>query len=427
MQVPLPTDWPELTKLAYLQAIALAHRALTYTRALAENSRLPRVRLAAENARLQSEVAMLKEEMRLKDARMASIEARRRPRYTPVQRFAILALKAPRHWNASECARHFQLTAFTIAKWVREAGKAEDGPLLDHGPVNRYPDFVARLVHELKRLFPSMGRRRIADTLCRAGLHLASSTVKRMLDKPVPKPPTLPMPPVAASSRGPLKSKRPNDIWHVDLTVAPTLLGWWTPWFPRSLVPLWPFCWWVVVVMDHKSRRALELRAFRQQPSAEQVLGVLDAAVVENGRPRDIVTDQGSQFQKLYRAWCKARGIRYRYGAIGKHGSIAVIERFIRSLKYEHLKLRALPLANAPMQAALTLYGDWYNEHRPHQGLKGATPNEIYFQRQPARDGPRFEPRPRLRADALEPRASLHVVTVEGHPHLPVVELKTAA
>ena len=37
------------------------------------------------------------------------------------------------------------------------------------------------VVCRLKVLFPSMGRKRIAQTLTRAGLHLSASTVGRML------------------------------------------------------------------------------------------------------------------------------------------------------------------------------------------------------------------------------------------------------
>src|SRR5206468_5068027 len=31
---------------------------------------------------------------------------------------------------------------------------------------------------------------------------------------------------------------------------VPTSLGFWAPWLPCSLPPIWPFCWWVAVVVD---------------------------------------------------------------------------------------------------------------------------------------------------------------------------------
>jgi hypothetical protein len=58
------------------------------------NSRIARVRLAAENDRLKSALAQAREEIRIKDARMAAIEPGRRPHYPPPERLAILALRA---------------------------------------------------------------------------------------------------------------------------------------------------------------------------------------------------------------------------------------------------------------------------------------------------------------------------------------------
>jgi hypothetical protein len=40
-----------------------------------------------------------------------------------------------------------------------------------------------------------------------------------------------------------------------------------------------------------------------------------------------------------------------------------------------------------------SLYFVWYNYHRPHQGLAGCTPDEVYFHREPANEKRRFEPR----------------------------------
>ena len=49
-----------------LHAIALAHYAIVYARAWAADSINTRVRLSAENDRLQEECALLREELRIK-------------------------------------------------------------------------------------------------------------------------------------------------------------------------------------------------------------------------------------------------------------------------------------------------------------------------------------------------------------------------
>ncbi len=80
---------------------ALAHVALTRTRSWCADSRLGRVRLRGRVDRLEQEVALLREELRIKDARLARIPAHERPRYPPHERLAILALRAARGWNAA--------------------------------------------------------------------------------------------------------------------------------------------------------------------------------------------------------------------------------------------------------------------------------------------------------------------------------------
>ena len=85
-------------KSAVLHAIALAHYAIVFARAWAADSINARVRLAAENDRLHEECALLREELRLKDHRIAQIAPQRRPHYGPHERMAILELRAARGW-----------------------------------------------------------------------------------------------------------------------------------------------------------------------------------------------------------------------------------------------------------------------------------------------------------------------------------------
>jgi hypothetical protein len=95
-------------------------------------------------------------------------------------------------------------------------------------PVTRFPDFVRYLVQRLSVLCASMGKVKIAQVLCRAGLHLNSATVARMLAKP----PTWAPAPVAQSVTRIVTAKRPNHAWQVDLTTVPICSGFWTTWSP---------------------------------------------------------------------------------------------------------------------------------------------------------------------------------------------------
>jgi len=56
--------------------------------------------------------------------------------------------------------------------------------------------------------------------------------------------------------------------------------------------------------------------------------------------PRHLITDRGREFTaRSFRRGCRRAGIRQRFGAIGKHGSIALVERCIRTLKDEGVRL----------------------------------------------------------------------------------------
>ena len=112
--------------------------------------------------------------------------------------------------------------------------------------------------------------------------------------------------------------------------------------------------------------------------------------------PKYLVCDKGKQFwNPVFKRWCERRNIRPRYGAVGKRGSIALIERFIKSLKDEWLRRITVPFRLGSMRTELSIYFAWFNEHRPHQSLGGRTPLEVYEGSAPANEMPRLEPRER--------------------------------
>jgi transposase InsO family protein len=236
-------------------------------------------------------------------------------------------------------------------------------------------------------------------------------------------------------------SKYRNHLWQMDLTVVPIGSGLWTMWQPFSLPQCWPFSWWLGVIMDHYSRRIMGITLFFREPTSEAMRAFLGRTIHATGvTPRHLVTDQGPQFTcENFKPWCRRKGIRPRFGAIGEHGSIAVIERLILTLKQGIAWLTLVPLRRRAFLRELRYLAAWYNSHRPHMTLGGRTPDEVYHRLRPMNRQPRFEPR------ALWPRNSpcaKPVTLVKGKPgvrlaceitfqgkrrHLPVVTLKRAA
>jgi putative transposase len=194
-----------------------------------------------------------------------------------------------------------------------------------------------------------------------------------------------------------------------------------------------------VVVVDYFSRRALAVKVLKCVPSAADVCAALDAArSVARGTPKYTVTDRGAQFQSEYRNWCVRHSVKPRFGALGKHGSIALVERFILSLKREALP-GLVPLSASAMNALFESYAAWYATERPHQGLSGRTPLEVFEGARPAHLAPRLEPRARYpaRAPCAAPRAPVRgkrgakIELILSHPtgasHLPLVRLRRVA
>ena len=248
--IPLPQGWSRHVRSAVVHAVSMANVAFIASRSRAEHQFDARARLQADVDRLQREVLLLLEEIRIKDARMDRVSAQRRPHYPPIERLAILELRAARGWSLAETARHLLVTPLTVASWTQRLD--DEGPkalVQVREPVNRFPEFVSYLVQRLKVLCPRMGTQRIARVLARAGLHLGATTVRRML-QPTPKPPSKSTKPSVVRA---VTAKSPNHVYHLDLTTIPTAGGFWMSWLPCALPQRWPFCWWVAVVVDHFS------------------------------------------------------------------------------------------------------------------------------------------------------------------------------
>jgi transposase-like protein len=217
-RIPLPKAWTRQVRSAMLHLISLAQYVTVYTRSWAVDSMNGRVRLKAENDRLRQEIALLREEIRIKDVRMVQINPHRRPHYPPTERMAILELSAARGWSLEQAANTFLLTAPTVASWMKRVDEQGTDALVQlREPVNKFPEFVRYAVQRLKILCPNMGKVKIAQTLCRAGLHLGATTVGRIVKEP---PQPKPQQPTANSARTVVAAKEPDHVWHVDLTAV---------------------------------------------------------------------------------------------------------------------------------------------------------------------------------------------------------------
>jgi hypothetical protein len=89
-----------------------------------------------------------------------------------------------------------------------------------------------------------------------------------------------------------------------------------------------------------------------------------------SGRPSSMPSPSLRPFSPAAALW--------RHGAVGKHGCNRIVERFTGTMKAEGLRRPPRSLLSRVPHLDLAVYIDWYNRHRPHSGLEGRTPHEVY-------------------------------------------------
>jgi transposase InsO family protein len=304
-------------------------------------------------------------------ARWDKVPERHRPHYAPEERFRILRIRGFLCLSQRETAEMFRVSTETIARWEIEATGADREvarPLVATDPsVRRFAD-VVRAVIKTMELAGFGGNDLIARTLARAGWKLSARTVGRIRQErwPVPR-----VPEAASTVPRAVRARHPNHVWMVDLTDVKGLFGIVT--------------FKVSVVFDALSRMPLSAKVFSREPSAVEVARLVSGTAKRHGRPSHFVSDQARCFKgQIFRRKLRRLGVKQRFGAVGKKGSIALIERLWKTLK-DALGLRLLrPLVAEDLMETIELGLVHYAHFRPHHALGGATPVEIYFGRTPA-------------------------------------------
>lgn len=141
----------------------------------------------------------------------------------------------------------------------------------------------------------------------------------------------------------------------------------------------------LLAVYDAFSRMPLAASLFEREPSSDEATAVLSQTFSRFGWPRHVVTDHGSQFTaSTFACSLAVLRITHRLGAVGKSGSIALIERFWRTIKAPFATVLSRPLTIEDTEQRLGHALVYYAYFRPHSALDGATPAEVFFGEEPA-------------------------------------------
>ena len=155
---------------------------------------------------------------------------------------------------------------------------------------------------------------------------------------------------------------RPNHVWAADITYIP---------MARGFV-------YLVVIMDWASRKVLSWRVSPTLTS-DFCVAALEEALDRFGTPEIFNTDQGSQFTSAeFLSVLRRRQIAISMDGTGCWRDNVFVERLWRSVKYEEVYLRAYETVS-DVRAGLTRYFQFFNQRRPHGGLRARTPDRVFF------------------------------------------------
>lgn len=130
---------------------------------------------------------------------------------------------------------------------------------------------------------------------------------------------------------------------------------------------------WLLPVIDDCSRYCFGIRKFKTMTTAG-VISYLEDLFKINGVPRELLTDNGSEFGGICRTsqfdkWCERRNIKHIRSRIHKPTTTGKIERHHLTYKNE------ISFCNNDIE----MFRYRYNHVRPHRSLHMKTPAQVYF------------------------------------------------
>ncbi|WP_183258049.1 IS3 family transposase [Bradyrhizobium sp. CIR48] len=141
----------------------------------------------------------------------------------------------------------------------------------------------------------------------------------------------------------------------------------------------------VLTVVDDCTRECLALVADTSL-SGFRVARELDRLMIERGKPKMVVSDNGSELtSNAILTWADQSRVAWHYIAPGKPMQNAFIESFNGRLRDELLN-ETLFTSVAQARVALGCWRADYNDARPHSQLGWKTPSEFAFTSHPRRD-----------------------------------------
>jgi len=150
--------------------------------------------------------------------------------------------------------------------------------------------------------------------------------------------------------------KHPNSLWQIDHTDEQDKFNCYT-----------------LSVLDDCSRYSIAIVKLNHVTTSV-VTAILDELIKQYGKPREILTDNGSAYggnskHSKFDRWCRKRKINHIRSRIHSPQTCGKVERLFKTMDEE------LGFSKNNME----LFRLRYNHFRPHSSLSGKKPADVYF------------------------------------------------
>jgi putative transposase len=236
-------------------------------------------------------------------------------------------------------------------------------------PVSEKKLSIFRRIDEIFTISPAFGGATIGTVLRREGYSISDPTVRKYMTEMG----------LQAVYPGPNLSKRahdsliypyllrgidivrPDQVWGTDITYIRMNKGF----------------MYLVAYMDWFSRYVLSWE-LSDTLEADFVVEALRRALA-TAIPEIVNSDQGSQYTSTgYTTLLTNNGVKISMDGRGRCMDNIFTERLWRSLKYQEVYLKEYQ-SPRDARSGIRQYFELYNTFRPHQGIGGLTPHEVYF------------------------------------------------
>ena len=246
----------------------------------------------------------------------------------------------------------------TLRRWWNRFNEVDEWDLRDTPQIPsklpiKFSEEEKKIIERIRKSF-GYGPKKTRIQAQREGINMSISTIKRIIKQ-------------TGLSKGSkmegtkLKWVRferpyPNDMWQIDGDENDDGT-------------------WRVPVLDDCSRYCLGVYDIEHN-TTEAMIAILEDCIRRHGKPKQILTDNGSEFggpkgwDSDFDKWCDKHSIIHIRSGVHKPTTVGKVSAIQRTIQAE------LPHWKGDTE----LWRMMYNHERPHESLRGLTPAVVYFQ-----------------------------------------------